>query len=915
MNEEIPLLPLLVGALGLFYIGYEIERRRHKLRQVFNVFDREESEIAAMLEVMVESRQLKPWITRRGSLAEGQSGFLSINAGHNVKTVGRGSKPRSMVSGAVEISWSTGTLRLRDEDLFGERLGELCPIFLRRIFALSEVKFVEIDREAYTAEICFGADRSELAQHLQRLAGAIRGETSQLSLAIAADPVLEDLRHSDGRVKIWRLDTVLTTWDVVDHQPGRIRLRHESIRLHPALAVRVRNTVTDTAGVVDCSVQSLTGSVLIRFDPAVVTTSRLLQILERERRRPALPDLEASIPVPAGYGLSNTSLALATVGEFAAPALLPVCAILLVGSNLSTFRAAGRQLLEGHIGLAALYASIVAATLASGQFIASAAMSWMFVFWHHRYYDQLKRARLRLLGEITRQPDYVRVANFKTTGSTAEIPIDDLIPGDKIVISAGEQVPVDGRVLKGQGLVDERLIRGVHGLSRKGPDDTVLTGSILRLGELQVEVGQQGRPTRTAALAKAIRAVTAPAPSLRAVSLRGEKFAERAIMPTMAIAGLGLLVGGVNTAGAILRPDYASGPGLAFPLETLQAVTLCLRHGIVICNPESLERIATSDLLIIDHSPALEQTELEISAVEAFPGVSEDELLRFANAAFRDFDDERAVVLRGICYERGIEALDVQAVHFANDVMLMHGNDCIKVGDLGARPNRSVKANGSENPELEKQKSANSLMVGINGRVAGLIHFRRSARPEAASALKRLRSKRDIQVGMISGQSDRALAPLARSLEVDFHIGNLTSDDRIHLLKDCRERGFKVAYVGDCRLDPHIAAEAQIAISLVHDGSDSLDFDCATIQLLQPRLLKLGELWDIAHIHERRLKMAYNSTLILNLLCVVGALTWGFSSLASVAITNLGTYGLYLRTATSIRGLEHQISRSLTMHS
>ena len=153
----------------------------------------------------------------------------------------------------------------------------------------------------------------------------------------------------------------------------------------------------------------------------------------------------------------------------------------------------------------------------------------------------------------------------------------------------------------------------------------------------------------------------------------------------------------------------------------------------------------------------------------------------------------------------------------------MHGNDCIKVGDLGARPNRGFKANRSGNSEGEKLKSADSLMVGINGRVAGLIHFRRSARPEAASTLKRLRSKRNVQVGIISRQSDRTLAPLATSLGVDFHIGNLTPDDRIRLLKDCRERGFKVAYVGDCRLDPRIAAEAQVAISLVDDGSDSLD--------------------------------------------------------------------------------------------
>jgi cation transport ATPase len=168
---------------------------------------------------------------------------------------------------------------------------------------------------------------------------------------------------------------------------------------------------------------------------------------------------------------------------------------------------------------------------------------------------------------------------------------------------------------------------------------------------------------------------------------------------------------------------------------------------------------------------------------------------------------------------------------------------------------------------------------------------------------------------MISSQSDRALAPLARSLGVDFHIGNLTSHDRIQLLKDCRERGFKVAFVGDCRHNPRIAAEAEIAISIVHDRDDNLDFDCAPIQLLQPRLLNLGELWDIAHILERRLKIACSSTLILNLLCVAGALTWGFSSLASVAVTNLGTYGLYLRTVDSIRGLEHQISRSSTMHS
>jgi hypothetical protein len=62
MEEEIPIVPLILGALGILYFGYEVQRRRHKLRQIFNVFDREESAIAAALESMVESGELKRYV-------------------------------------------------------------------------------------------------------------------------------------------------------------------------------------------------------------------------------------------------------------------------------------------------------------------------------------------------------------------------------------------------------------------------------------------------------------------------------------------------------------------------------------------------------------------------------------------------------------------------------------------------------------------------------------------------------------------------------------------------------------------------------------------------------------------------------------------------------------------------------------
>ena len=120
------------------------------------------------------------------------------------------------------------------------------------------------------------------------------------------------------------------------------------------------------------------------------------------------------------------------------------------------------------------------------------------------------------------------------------MPIEDLQANDVIVVSAGEQIPADGRVLQGRGLVDERMIRGLEGLSRKQPDDEVFAGSTIRLGELHIEVLRHGSKLGSRQWHDASGGTTAPRGS-RTPTQRGETFAEQTVAPTMAIAGLGLL--------------------------------------------------------------------------------------------------------------------------------------------------------------------------------------------------------------------------------------------------------------------------------------------------------------------------------------------------------------------------------------
>jgi cation transport ATPase len=344
----------------------------------------------------------------------------------------------------------------------------------------------------------------------------------------------------------------------------------------------------------------------------------------------------------------------------------------------------------------------------------------------------------------------------------------------------------------------------------------------------------------------------------------------------------------------------------------MQVIALCIRHGIVIRDSAAIENLAATDLLILDYVPALERAKVELDSVAPFPGHSEENLLRYAAAAFQHLDDERADVLIGECNARGIALRGLRVTDYATDITLVDGNDRIKIGDLGPRPRGSSRSRQQSAPGLTKTDVPDSLMVGFNGRVAGLIHFRRSNRLEVASALDRLRSKRNLQIGIISESPISALTPLAKSLGADFCLGDQSADDRIRFLRSCRSRGFKVAYISDRHADSRIAAESHVAISLVGEGINDPEMadDSAPVWLLQPRLEKLSELWEIAHVHQQRLKIARRYALIPNVLCVAGAFAWGFTSIISVIVTNLATYSIYARTSDSIRSLERQISRS-----
>jgi cation transport ATPase len=770
--------------------------------------------------------------------------------------------------GKPAISWSAGVILVNDRRLIDAANPGACREFLERAFRLPEVRSVELDWTDGIARVRYQPRRLDAVEVLERLAAVIRGE--------AVEGIVDEVEpwtpRSDARpCETWfRHGCRLSRTEVASESPGRIRFRHRALAGDRELAHRIEAELTGVQGVSEVQARPLTASLLVRFDPALLDKEQLIEVVDGLLDGPAQPAPTEIHPPAVAFGLTNASLGLAAAGELAVPALLPVSSVLLVVSNARIIRLALHELGHRKIGVPVLHTAIIGGTLGTGHHLVAAAMSWMFKFWRHRHRQDQLQIRRSLMPSLTQRPLFAR---RRTGGKVASIPADRLRAGDCVVVEKKELVPADGRLQSGPVVIDERLVTGALGLTRKRPGDPIFAGSWPVAEMLEIEVSGIGRQTRAARIGRELAAATFHMPTATSVTARGEEFAQRAVAPTLAAAGVGLLIGDLSTASAILRPDYATGPGLGASVQLMRDTALCAQAGVLIRDPSAFERLAAADVWIFDHLSCLERDGLEVDRIE---GEYQNALLQLAATAFRDIADERAIALLAACQSGGISLLPIQPSYRGASIVLDDGTTCITIDDalaLGGAPADS------------------RLYLTESGRTVGRIAFRPASRPRLAAAVKELRRQGGVAIGVLTEGTGGATGMLASELEPDFPLGDLSSSAKADLLRSLRDQGLKIAYVGDCRREPHAASLAHVAIS-VTDGFE-LEQNPAQVLVLRRDFAWLPALRALSLAHIVRVRAAQNSIVVPNVLCIAGAFFFGFTSLASVVITNLGTWAIY----------------------
>ena len=742
--------------------------------------------------------------------------------------------------------------------------------FLAHVMSCAAVERLTLDARASTATIHLRVDGTDFLDAVASLAAAVRGR------AEAADLPRDCL--DDDRLSIQRIGGRLTTWQVGSAGPHRLQFRHPRLRHDRVLARSVERLVVAVPGVRNARLSTWSSDLLVEFDEARLEADTLLAVLQH-----AVENRAGSESPFARWQMMGKSatLGVAALTDFVFPALAPLSATLLVGTNLGTIAATVGDLRRRRVGMATIATAIIVGTLATGQYLASGIMAWSFAFWRLRHRRDVEAERLLLLEDAVPLPACSLID--RADGTLAVQPVDTLHDGDHVRLETWDVVPADMLVVEGRGVVDERCATGVAGARSVGLDDRVQAGAVVLGGRLLGAIASQREP-RAMRAARLLAAATQTQAGRFAPTRQAEEFVEQLAGPTLATAGIGLLVGDVSTAVAIMRPDYANAEAMAVSFEDIDAVACGVAAGCIVTAPRALDALAGVDtVLLVDH-PSLHERRLEVTRIQPRPGPHADaelEPLRWAASLARHLADPRREALAALAAARGLILTDIAPDSFGDEAGLRV---------VHQRADRTLAL-----VDTSDAGAAGPLVLHLDGGTWATFEFSPGFARRACGALDRMREIRPLHV--ILAQPAAATDTLSEELHCDDRIdlGSDVAGTLVDTVGRLQAEGRRVAVVGPPGLIARCRGVATVTVATGFDA-DSQGQE-ADIYSLAGDIACLADLLLAASLRRRRLALSRKMSILPNMACIVGAFFFGFTSLVSAIVSNVGTMAIYRRAS------------------
>jgi cation transport ATPase len=829
-------------------------------------------------------------------------------------------------SSAFRIALGASAVSIWSPEIFGAAESTRVRDFLSRAFAVEEVEDVELRRSKGFGRVRYRA-LANPARVWQKLGRALRssddaaaGEPSQVAAAsVDAGPLYLD-GPGKRSIRVSRIGEVLSTWRVRQASPNTLRLSHPVLRNRRDIVFRLEEELAALLGVEEYRASALTGTVSIRFDAASTTAARLVR--ELERAWPRLLDGLDGPPSRARLLAASGLLGLAYTGQYVVPALRPVAVAGVALYSSTNVVSAAKQLTRGQIGVSAMYTTGLAFMLVSGLPFTASVMATFMQLWPHLAHRSIVRSQRRIFAPLRRQPSWARL--LSDDGSELAVSVDRLAPGDRVSVRRGEIISVDGVVESGAAAVAADVVLAGGRVEDKYPDDAVLAGSYVRDGQLSIRVRRAGAQTHASGLASLLpRGLLADLPS----SLEAERIANRNAKPALAAALLALVATRTPfPAQAIIRPDYATGARIGAQLAVASGLARAFQNGVVFRKPAALDRLARSEVYVIDDSAGLERPSVEVAAVETLREVSAELVVGYAAAAARrDGRSEQSRALLAFAARRGVSLPKPQAFERLSGVARYRDAEGhtievatpeqiaatgVPVPHLPSRLRRRAVAR-ADSALASGEPGLRPLWVLKDGAVLGVISLSRTGASAGRRAVAALRAHAELtatppHIIYLSRAGRGEARALAGQLGIEHARGGLSPEAKADAI---RALGRAVLWIGDGS-DPDAGpAIAASTLSLSVAPLSRAAEDRADILLPNDGLSRLPHVLQLGRSHARSVEADYRTLYATNLLGVAAALTVSIPPLQVGLLSNLGTGIIYSRHAMQLSRLAHAAER------
>ena len=490
----------------------------------------------------------------------------------------------------------------------------------------------------------------------------------------------------------------------------------------------------------------------------------------------------------------------------------------------------------------------------------------------------------------------------KTEDGEVLLPINKVKENDKIVVRAGNLIPLDGKIIYGEAMVNQASLTGESIPVVKNAGSYVYAGTVVEEGECVFEIDKQNGDSRYDKIVSMIENSEKLKSNTEA---KASSLADKLVPYTLLGSALTyLFTRNITKTLSVLMVDFSCALKLAMPLTVLSAMRESSKYGITVKGGKFLENIAKADTIVFDKTGTLTYANPVVEKVIAVGDNDEREMLRLAACLEEHFPHSMA---RAVVDKAAMEGLFHEDMHGEVEYVVAHGISSVVDGErviIGSAhfifEDENVIIDETDKHIIENLDHKYShLYMAIGGKLAAIICIFDPLRKEAKSVLEKLKKLGITKTVMMTGDNEKTARAIALEVGVDEYYASVLPEDKADFVEQEKKNGKTVIMIGDGINDsPALsAADCGIAIS---DGA-AIAREIADITIAADDLNELVVLKEIANGLNNRVDRNYRFVLGFNSALIVAGVVGLIAPTLSALLHNTSTVAISLASMTDIR--------------